>query len=118
MKYKLFEEKTYSFVYLGPITDVICHHVDMYPDKSDQDPLFGKYAEYLNQSKLAGGPFSSERPTVLQLHLLLARLPVTVIGLIIRSPLPLRLTSPAGKQEGRIRATHCAEIRRGRMSPW
>lgn len=42
---------------------------------------------------------------------------VTVIRLIIRSDLPLHITTPAGKQEGRIRATRCAEIRRGRTSP-
>lgn len=44
-------------------------------------------------------------------------LTVAVIRLIVRCAFPLRLTSPAGKQEGRIRATHCAEIRRGRTSP-
>ena len=41
---------------------------------------------------------------------------MTVIRLIIRSALPLHSTTPAGKQEGRIRATRCAEIRRGRTS--
>lgn len=52
------------------------------------------------------------------LIILSGKVTVTVIRLIIRSGLPLRLTTPAGKQEGRIRATRCAEIRRGRTSPW
>lgn len=55
---------------------------------------------------------------VLSSRCLPGKLTVTVIRLIIRSALPLRLTSPAGKQEGRIRATHGAEIRRGRTSGW
>lgn len=42
------------------------------------------------------------------------KLTVTVIRLIIRSAVPLHFTSPAGKQDGRIRGTRCAEIRRSR----